>query len=187
MKQILQSAKFLLTILAFLWILEGIDTILLGGILDNFGIHPRQIVGLPAIFLAPFLHGGFFHLASNSLPFLIFGMLCITDGMDEFITVVLSAMLISGIGTWLMAPSDTVHIGASGVIFGMFGYLLMKGFFTRKFFPILISLIVAIAYGGLIRGVLPTQPGISWQSHLFGFVGGVLCARLMAKKLKMRE
>ncbi len=187
MKNILPNLKFLLTILAFLWILEAVDIIVFHGMLDRFGIHPRHVSGLPGILLAPLLHGGFVHLASNSVPFIIFGMLIITGGRDEFVTVVLTTTLIAGAGTWLAAPSRTVHIGASGVVFGMFGYLLLKGYFTKKLIPIVVSIAIAVLYGGLLRGVLPAQPGVSWQSHLFGFIGGVLCARLMAKKIRYRE
>lgn len=87
-----------------------------------------------------------------------------------------------GLGTWLVGASDSVHIGASGLVFGYFGYLLLAGFFERRFFSILLSLLVLFAWGGMIFGVLPGQTGISWEGHLFGFLGGGLSAKLLAKK-----
>lgn len=177
------SVHMLTMLLIFMWLLEAIDILLFQNSLDSFGIRPRTLSGLPGIALAPFLHAGFVHLASNTAPFFIFGLLCMAGGIGEFCTVVVSTALISGTGTWLTAPAGTVHIGASGIIFGMFGYLLLKGIFTRRFFPLLLSIAVATLYGGMIRGILPAHPGISWQSHFFGFAGGIVYARLTAHKV----
>jgi membrane associated rhomboid family serine protease len=93
-------------------------------------------------------------------------------------------MLVSGLGVWLFGASG-VHVGASGLIFGYLGFLLLRGYFERNFPSILLSLIVGFLYGGAIWGVLPTQPGISWEGHLFGFIGGVLAARLLARRKKL--
>jgi membrane associated rhomboid family serine protease len=105
---------------------------------------------------------------------------------SDFFVVTIITMLVSGLGVWLTAPAYSIHIGASGVIFGYFGFLLLRGYFERSFAAILFSLIVGLLYGGLIWGVLPLQYGISWQGHLFGFIGGALAARLLAQSKRSR-
>jgi membrane associated rhomboid family serine protease len=105
---------------------------------------------------------------------------------SDFFVVTIITMLVSGFGVWLTAPAYSIHIGASGVIFGYFGFLLLRGYFERSFAAILFSLIVGLLYGGLIWGVLPLQYGISWQGHLFGFIGGALAARLLAQSKRSR-
>jgi len=88
---------------------------------------------------------------------------------------------VGGLGTWLIAPALSVHVGASILIFGYLGYLLARGIFERHFWPIVGSIVTFVIYGGALFGVLPGQPGISWQGHLFGLIGGVLAARLLQK------
>jgi membrane associated rhomboid family serine protease len=100
---------------------------------------------------------------------------------SDFFVVSAIAMLVGGLGTWLFG-APALHIGASGVIFGYLGFLLLRGYFERKFASILFSVFVGILYGSLIWGVLPGQPGISWEGHLFGFLGGVLAAKLLAEE-----
>lgn len=176
--------QIVLTLLAILWFIEIADLLILGGNLDGFGIRPRSLQGLAGIFIAPFLHGGISHLASNSMPFLVLSLLIISESRADYFAVSLVCTLSSGLGTWLIAPSNTVHVGASGVIFGYFGYLLFKGIFHKKIIPLAISILLLVYYGSMLFGVLPflTLPGISWQAHLFGFLGGVLCAKLTANK-----
>lgn len=172
------SLAILGTLLAIFWVVEGVDWIL-GGWLDRFGIIPRTTVGLRGILLAPFLHGGWAHLMANSVPFAVLGWLVLLRGAGRFWTVSAIAMLVGGLGTWLTGAPGSVHIGASGVIFGYLGYLLLSGWFERSFRSIALSLFVVSAYGSLLWGVLPAQPGISWQGHLFGFLGGAIAARFL--------
>ena len=174
------QVELLLCILAFMWIAEVVD-FLLGGALNQFGIHPRTASGLVGSVLAPFLHGGFAHLAANTVPFAVLGWLVLVQGRDEFWGVLLLVWLISGLGVWLFGASNSVHIGASGVIFGFFGFLLFRGILSRSWLPLLIAIAVCIVYGSLIFGVLPLQRGISWEGHLFGFIGGIISARLLAQ------
>lgn len=164
-----------------MWLLEIVD-LFLGGRLDYYGIRPLSIIGLRGILLAPFLHGGFGHLIANTIPFLTLGWLIMLRQTSDFFTVTIITMLVSGLGVWLLAPANSIHIGASGLIFGYFGFLLLRGYFERSFAAILFSLIVGLLYGGMIWGVLPLQDGISWQGHLFGFVAGAFAARLVAKR-----
>ena len=167
---------------AVMWIVEIIDGFLLGGRLNFYGIHPRNLNGLSGILFMPFLHGNFAHLTANTLPFLTFGGLIILRKTSDFWLVTLVTMLVSGLGIWLTGAPHSVHIGASGLVFGYFGFLLLRGYFERSIMSIIISLGVAFLYGGIIWGVLPAQPGISWQGHLFGFIGGTIAAQMLGKK-----
>lgn len=167
---------------ALLWVLEILDAVLFMGGLDAFGIRPRSIVGLRGVILAPLLHGGFGHLIANTVPLLILGWFVMLRATKDWFTVGAFATFIGGMGTWLIGASRSVHIGASGVVFGFLGYLLFRGVFERKFWPIVGSLVVGFMYGGAIWGVLPGQPGISWEGHLFGFLGGILAAKVLAKR-----
>ena len=165
---------------ALFWALEIVDRFL-GGALDVYGILPQSVVGLRGILFAPFLHGSIAHVAANTVPFVTLGWLVMLRETSDFFVVSIMTAIVSGLGVWLTAPPNTIHIGASGVIFGYFGFLLLRGYFERSFTAILFSLIVGLLYGGLIWGVLPLQYGISWQGHLFGFIGGAVAARLLAK------
>jgi membrane associated rhomboid family serine protease len=171
-------------LVALAWILEFVDLVYFRGQLNTYGIYPRRISGLRGILFSPFLHGNFAHLISNTIPFLVLGWLVMLRETSDFWVVSAIAMVVSGLGTWLFgslfSPYTTVHIGASGVIFGYFGFLLLRGYFERSFLAIVFSLVVGILYGGLLWGVLPFQYGISWEGHLFGFLGGALAARLTA-------
>jgi membrane associated rhomboid family serine protease len=161
-------------LVAIMWVLEFID-IGLGGRLDWFGIWPRQARGLTGILFAPFLHAGFRHLISNTFPFLVLGWLIMAGDWAEWLVVSVVAGLVSGLGTWIFGAPG-VHIGASGVIFGYFGFLLARAYFERSMGSLVVALIVFIMFGGMIWGVLPIRMGISWEGHLFGLVGGILSA-----------
>jgi membrane associated rhomboid family serine protease len=157
-------------------------TVVTGGWLLNFGIHPRTVQGLWGILAAPFLHANLQHLLANTVPLAIFGWLILLLDRKHFFPVTLMAMLGSGLFAWTLGAPNSVHVGASGVVFGFFGFLLLAGWFARSVGSILLSIGVAAAWGGVIFGVLPGQPGISWQSHLGGFIGGVLAAKLLAPR-----
>jgi membrane associated rhomboid family serine protease len=158
------------------WITLGINA-MLGGWLNRFGIIPRSIDGLRGILFAPFLHGNLAHLTANSLSFLVLGWLVLATGRRNFARVSVLAALGSGVTSWVLGAPNSVHIGASGVIFGYLGYLMLSGVFARKFSTIALSVAVTAAWGAMVWGVLPGQMGVSWQGHLGGFVGGVLAAR----------
>jgi membrane associated rhomboid family serine protease len=173
----------LLGVVALLWAIEMIDRIVFRGSLDGLlGIRPRDISGLWGIVFAPFLHGDFAHLLANTLPLVSLGWLIMLRETGDWLIVSATAAICSGLGTWLIGAPYSVHIGASGVIFGYFGFLLLRGYFERSAVAIGFSLLVFFLYGSIIWGVLPGQPGISWEGHLCGFLGGVLAARLLAKR-----
>lgn len=171
-------------IVAFLWMIEIIDFFVFRGGLNRLGIRPRHIQGLQGIFLAPFLHGNFRHLVSNTLPLIALGWFVMLRDVKDFFIVTFITIIVSGFGVWLFGSPNTIHIGASGVVFGYLGFLLLRGFFERSFLSIVLSLLVGWLYGGLLWGVLPSQYGISWQGHLFGFIGGVFAAQMLAKSYR---
>ena len=164
-----------------MWVTFAANT-LLGGALLQFGVVPRTALGLVGILFAPFLHANLNHLLANTVPFLIFGWLVMFRDSRHFIPVSLYAMLGAGLLAWTIGAPHSVHVGASGVIFGYLGFLLLSGWYTRSFLSVVISLGVAVLWGGTVMGVLPGTPGISWQAHLGGFIGGVLAARRFRKK-----
>lgn len=163
--------------LLLLWALELVDQLFWREMLDFYGIQPRTAAGLRHLFLAPFLHKGFAHLLANTAPFLVLGWFVLLRGVRTFFFVSVMVALISGLGVWLLGMSATIHIGLSGILFGYLGYLLFRGYFERSLPAISLALIAGFLYGGMLWGVLPLQPNVSWLGHLFGFVGGGLAAR----------
>ncbi len=163
-----------LILVAVLWLAEIVDAIS-DEQLDRFGIQPRETDGLTGVVLAPFLHAGFGHLMANTVALLVLGLLvAVTTG--RFWSVALAITVLGGFAVWLLAAPGTVHVGASGLVYGLAAYLVAHGIFTRKPASILVAVLVVFVYGGMIFGVLPGQPGISWQSHLFGAIAGALVA-----------
>ena len=174
------QAKILGSLVAVFWIITFINEIFLRGRLNSLGILPHNPIGLRGILFAPFLHGGFYHVAANTVPFIVLGWLVMLRNISDFYFVSFMAAFVGGLGTWLVGSPYSVHIGASGVIFGYFGHLLFRGYFERSFVAIAISLVIAVTYGSLIWGVLPTRSYISWEGHLFGFIGGIIAAKLLS-------
>jgi membrane associated rhomboid family serine protease len=163
--------------LSLAWIVLGANT-LVGGALNGYGIIPRTESGLRGILFAPFLHGSVAHLAANSISLLILGWLVLAfAGRKRFYIVSAWSALGAGLCAWTFGAPGSVHIGASGVIFGYLGYLMLSGWFARRVWPMLISLGVTAMWGGMVLGVLPGQLGISWQAHLGGLVGGIWAAK----------
>ena len=148
----------------------------MGRQLNAWGIFPRSVNGLIGIPLAPFLHGSFGHVMSNSIPFLVLGGLIAFRGRLVLLRVSLIVIGVGGSGVWVFSRS-AVHIGASGLVFGYFGYLVARGWYERRLGSILLAIAVIILYGGLILGVLPARGLVSWEAHLFGLIAGVLAAR----------
>lgn len=165
-------------LVSIMWALELVDTVFPSLYLDSYGIYPRNLQRWYGILIAPFLHGSWQHLLMNTPPFIIFGGLIAIHCLGDLWVVSLITALVSGIGVWLISPAGTVTLGASGVIFGYFGFLLFRGIFERNLSSLFVSVAIAVLYGSLIWQVFPTQPHISWQAHLFGFIGGILAASL---------
>lgn len=175
-RDVIRYVWIMLGITAFLWVVHAINAWAFGGALSNFGIRPREAGGLWGIFAAPFLHGDFNHLLANTSALIPLGLIVLFRGGKDFAVVSLVGIVFGGLGTWVSGRDNSVHIGASGVIFAYFGYGLLRGIFDRSVLSVVGSLIVGIGFGGMIFGVLPGQRGISWEGHLFGFVSGALTA-----------
>lgn len=159
---------------AVMWLIEIVDLVP-GTNLDQWGIRPRSVRGLTGIVAAPYLHDGFGHLIGNTVPFLVLGCIIAASGTQRFIQVTVIVGLFAGVGTWLFGQAYSIHIGASGLVFGYLTYLVARGFFERHIGQIVVGLIVFVFYGSLLWGLFP-RPGISWQGHLFGSIGGVVAA-----------
>jgi membrane associated rhomboid family serine protease len=172
-----RGLQFVAAMACLMWLVEVVD--LVAGDLDSAGIRPRDPEGLIGIALAPFLHGGFAHLIGNTIPFLILGAAIALNGLARVAAVTVIVAVVGGLGTWLTGPSNSVHIGASGIVFGFATYLVARGAFTRRLLHLAGGLAVLAIYGTtLLFGLVPA-PGVSWQGHLFGAVGGVAAARAL--------
>jgi membrane associated rhomboid family serine protease len=172
------SAFWIVGIVLLMWGVALVN-VLLGHQLIVWGIRPRTASGLLGILLSPFLHDGIGHLLVNTIPFVVLGWLVILHGTGMFLEVSVFVILLSGAGTWLFGRS-AYHVGASGLIFGYFGFLVARGYYERSLGSILVAFVTILLYGGMLWGVLPLIAHISWEGHLFGLLAGVLAARLLA-------
>lgn len=172
-----------LIMVAAMWLLELVD-VLLRGRLDYWGIESRSVAGLGGVPLAPFLHAGFRHLIANTVPFIVLGLLVAWRTERRMWPVTVTIGLLGGLGVWLLGPASTVTIGASGMVFGFFAYLVTAAVLTRHWLDLLIAVAVVAVYGGLVWGVLPVGvgPGVSWLAHLTGAVAGVVAAFAFAPR-----
>lgn len=176
-----RAAAAIIAFVALLWVLEGVDTVM-NNALDQWGIRPRQEEGLRGIAFAPLLHGGWQHLAANSVPALVLGFVGLVAGAARFVVATALIWLFSGAGVWLTGGTNTLVVGLSGVIFGWMTYLVARGLFTRKIVDVVVGLALLVVYGGMLWGVFPGDPGISWQAHLWGAVGGVIAAVWLGRR-----
>lgn len=158
--------------LTIAWGLEVVDALLPVLHLDHFGIFPRTLSGLPGVVLSPWLHEGFGHLVANTFAFLGLGMVVLLADGRRFIGTTAVLVVVSGLGTWLIGR-PAFHIGASGLIYGYFGYLMGRAIWERKIGWAILGIFVAVVYGGMIWGVLPSHGAVSWEGHLSGFLAGL--------------
>lgn len=164
----------------FLWALEIVDSAA-NNRLDEFGVRPRSDEGLLGILFAPVLHAGFEHLSANTVPALILAFLVLVTGIGRGLAATAIIWVVGGLGVWLVASSNSIHLGASVLIFGWLVYLILRGIFNRSIGEIALGVLVLLIYGGMLFGILPGQPGVSWQGHLFGAVGGAIAAFVLAE------
>ena len=180
---VVRGVLLVVAMAAVMWVVEIADQIG-GGRLDAYGIEPREIDGLDGVVFAPFLHAGFDHLIGNTIPFVLLGFAIALGGIARVATVTVIVALVGGLGTWLVAPANTVHIGASGIVFGYAAYLVARGIYSRSVMQIVLGAVVLAVWGTtLLRGLVP-EDGISWQGHLFGAVGGVVAAWLLHRRAR---
>jgi len=163
------------------WGIEIFD-LFLGGSLDAFGIHPRTGFGLVGVLTMPWLHGNFAHLISNTVTFVILGYLMHAAEQTRFVKTSFLIILLSGVGTWLIGRTGSVHIGASALIYGYFGYLVTRAFLEKRVLWVLFGIVLLVLYGGMFWGVLPLEKGVSWEGHLMGLIAGHWMARRNVKK-----
>jgi membrane associated rhomboid family serine protease len=175
------SFKTVLLIVAMLWIIFFISLVLP---LQDCGIRPRTVPGLIGILLAPFIHGSIDHLIANSISLLILGSIFLSIERKLSLVIVLHIIILGGLGTWFIGRASYTHIGASGVVYGILGYLVTMGIFVRNFRALLVSIIIFILYGGAIWGIFPTSGFVSWESHLCGFIAGISTAKLYSRRGK---
>ena len=171
--------KLLGVLVGLMWLIEVVDTAT-NGALDQYGIISRQPRGLIGILTAPFLHLGFGHLISNTLPLVTLGALIAISGAARLFAVTAIVTVIGGFGTWLISPPNVITIGASGLVFGYATYLVLRGLFNRRIAQVLVGIVVVMVWGSALWGGLLPQDGISWQGHLFGGLAGVLAAWVLA-------
>jgi membrane associated rhomboid family serine protease len=177
---VIQAIQLVVVVTAMMWVVEAADAFLLNHGLDRQGIIPRTWSGLDGVLWAPWLHGSFGHLLANTLPFLILGGFVALGGIRRWVSVTAFVMIVGGLATWLLAR-PAIHLGASGVIFGYAGFLLIAGFVEKSLKGVAIAIVVGVLFGGMVlRGVTPVAGWVSWESHLFGLVAGVLAAFFIA-------
>jgi membrane associated rhomboid family serine protease len=174
LKKLQQQLRFVFILFVLVTAVEVVN-LLSNRALNQFGLVPRQLNGLLGIVTSPFLHGNVWHYFSNIVPLCVFSFLLLQYGNKTFLRLTVLLMLSTGLLVWLFAR-PALHVGASGVLYGYFGFLLLAGWRSAQWKPLLISVVVAVFYGGLVFGVLPTRYYVSWESHLFGFVSGLVLA-----------
>ncbi len=180
------AATLMVAWVALLWLLEVVD-VATGHALDRFGIVPRVPSELVDVVPASFVHFGFAHLSANSVPLLVLGFLAALGGVGRFLAVCALIVVADGLGVWLVSPAYSNTAGASGLIFGLFGFLLVSGFVERRPLGILAGVLVTAVWGGtILSGLAPTQSGVSWQGHLIGLAAGVLAAFAFRREPRAR-
>lgn len=163
------------------WVVFAINN-LLGGLLNVFGVIPREAIGLRGLVFAPFIHHRLDHIIANSIPFLALGWMVMLRDARHFVPVTIVSALGAGMFAWLLGMSGSVHIGASGILFGYLGFLILSGWYARSALSVAIAIVVVAVWGSVVLGVMPGRSGVSWQSHLGGFVAGALAARAYRKR-----
>ena len=193
MKDRLGAIILLLTFVAAIWVVYLVNSLLFDGSLNRYGLSPMALPyrwlsefepslpylagSLRGILLSPLLHGSFSHLMSNTFPLLLLGGFVAIRGAKTLIGVSLLVIVLGGLLVWIVGR-PAIHIGASGLVFGYFGFLVAQGWYERSIVSIVVAVGVLLLYGGIIFGVLPQSGFISWEGHLFGLVAGVLAARI---------
>lgn len=179
-----RAGRALVTTVVFLvvlWVLMAVNA-LSGYRLTGYGVEPREVEGLRGILFAPFLHVDVNHLLANTPACVVLLFLVALSGQRAVWVSSVCTVLVGGAGIWLTGPENSVHVGASVLVYGWVAFLVLRGFFVRSFGQIVLGAVVALVYAGLLQGLFPGDPGVSWQGHLFGAVGGGLAAFLTGRQ-----
>lgn len=170
-------------VIPFLFLIEAIDQGIGGGTLDLAGgIIPRHLDGLDGVLFSPFLHAGWDHLYGNAVPLILVGTFALAGGTRRFLWSTAVIMLVSGLGVWFVGDSNSVVVGASGVIFGYLGLLFVRGFVERSWWNLGVAAFIGLLYWYQIYNIVPTDQPISWQGHLLGLLGGAVAAILFRRR-----
>lgn len=186
-RKIRDAALVMVAFLALIWILQVFNWADGYGLDRSFGILPRNAGTIGDIFTAPFLHFSWSHIEGNSLPLLVLGFLAAYRGVVKFLLVTVIVILTSGLGVWLFQGGNSLTVGASGVIFGYFGYVLLRGIFDRNWIDIGVGIAAGLMYYGILTVAIPGTPGVSWIDHISGLVGGVLAAWVLRSAFRGRR
>jgi membrane associated rhomboid family serine protease len=170
------ALQVILLFVGALYLIELLDQLSGSRLQQSGGLEPRETDGLSGIVFAPVLHGPWDHLLANTVPLLLFGFLLLLSGVRRWLVVTAVVWVVGGVGVWLTGGAGSVHIGASVLVFGWLSYLLLRGVFSGQPGQLALGVLLLVIYGGILWGVMPGQPGISWQGHLFGAIGGGLAA-----------
>jgi membrane associated rhomboid family serine protease len=181
-RQSAEGLSLLVGIVAIMWIVEVVNSLDSYRLDADGGIIPRDVDRVWAIFTSPFLHAGWQHLIDNTIPFVFMGVIIALRGAAKLALVTLIVIVVGGLGTWLIAPDATNTVGASGVVFGYATYLFTRGLFERSVVQILTGIIVGAVWGGALLSSIVPHPGVSWQAHVCGAIGGVVAAWLLAAR-----
>lgn len=176
----LEALKLILSLVILVWLIELVNS-LLDHRLNVYGIYPRNMDNLVGVIFWPFLHGNFNHLIMNSMPLLAMGYFVALRGWLIFLESTAIILIIGGLGVWFFGRA-AYHVGASGLVFGFFGFLITLAFYERSLKTFVIACLTIFYYGGIIFGILPTNSFVSWEGHLFGLLAGMLAARILAVK-----
>jgi membrane associated rhomboid family serine protease len=174
-----KAIRWLLLFIAVLYVVETLDVFALNQRLNQWGVQPRVHESLRNIPLMPFLHDGYGHLIGNTAPLVVLGGMTVLYGAGTFAATTLICTLTSGLGIWLLSSPNTVHIGASGLVFGYFGFLVARALFDHSLFSVVVAGGVLVAYGSLVFMLSPFQAEVSWEGHLFGLLGGFFSAAIL--------
>ena len=169
-------AAVLGAVAALVWAVSLYGLLVDESLLYALAVVPRRFDGLSGLLGAPLVHGSFAHLAANTFPLLILGGMVAIRGVAYYLTATLAIAVLGGAGLWVFGRG-AAHVGASGLIFGYFGLLVGRGYYERSLQSVAVAVLVAVVYGGMLAGILPRDPGVSWEAHLFGLLAGGLCAR----------
>lgn len=178
MQAFLRRAAALAAFVALLWALQIVNWISGYGLNPAFGLIPRHVAGMDGIVAMPLLHGSFAHLIGNTPPLLVMGGLLIATATRALWAVNMMVIALGGGMVWILG-SPAIHVGASGLIFGWFGFLIARGLVDRSPVTLGAAAVIGGLYGSLLWGVLPGQPGVSWEAHLFGALAGVVAALVL--------
>ena len=169
-------AAALLGGVALIWAVSLYGLLVDSGVVSALALVPRRLDGLPGVLGTLFVHGSLGHLSANTPPLVILGGMVAVRGAGYYLTTALAITVVGGLGLWVVGR-EAAHIGASGLIFGLFGFLVARGYYERRWSSIAAALVVIVLYGGMIAGVVPRGGQISWEAHLCGLLAGILCAR----------